>query len=85
VAANFGTEVVQQNQEAYMRAAWEQIGEVLAANRRIRFAQYARYASLRWYQGSLVPLQANALTRQRAMVMTMPVQGQHGAARAGVE
>jgi hypothetical protein len=74
VAANFGTEVVQQNQEAYMRAAWEQIGEVLAANRRIRFAQYARYASLRWYQGSLVPLQANALTRQRAMVMTMPVQ-----------
>ncbi len=74
VAANFGTEVVQQNQETYMRAAWEQIGDVLAANRRIRLAQFARYASMRWYERSLLVLQSNPQTRQRALVMTMPVQ-----------
>jgi len=74
VAANFGAEVVQQNQEIYMRAAWEQIGDVLAANRRIRLAQFARYASMRWYERSLLALQANPQTRRRALVMTMPVQ-----------
>jgi hypothetical protein len=74
VTANFGTEVVQQNQETYMRAAWEQIGDVLAANRRIRLAQFARYASMRWYERSLLALQANPQTRQRVLVMTMPVQ-----------
>lgn len=74
VAANFGTEVVQQNQETYMRAAWEQIGDVIAANRRIRFAQFARYASFRWYQRSILPLQTNPQTSERALVLTMPVQ-----------
>jgi hypothetical protein len=74
VAANFGTEVVQQNQEAYMRAAWEQIGDVIAANRRIRLAQFAKYASLHWYQASVLPLHANPQTRQRALAMAMPVQ-----------
>jgi len=74
VAANFGAEVVQQNQEIYMRAAWEQIGDVLAANRRIRLAQFARYASMRWYERSLLALQAHPQTRRRALVMTMPVQ-----------
>ncbi|MEU9338561.1 hypothetical protein AB0D49_36335 [Streptomyces sp. NPDC048290] len=42
LAAGFGTEVVQAHQEEYMAAAWEQIGEVLEANRRIRAAQLAR-------------------------------------------
>lgn len=74
VAANFGTEVVQKNQETYMRSAWEQIGDVIEANRRIRIAQYARYASLSWYFGSVLPLQANPVLHQRALVMTMPVQ-----------
>lgn len=46
-AAGFGTKVVQQNQEAYMSAAWDQIGDVLEANRRIREAQLAKYAGLR--------------------------------------
>jgi hypothetical protein len=74
VAANFGTEVVQQNQETYMRAAWEQIGDVLAANQRIRYAQFARYASMHWYQQSVLPMQANPVMQQRALVLTMPVQ-----------
>lgn len=42
VAAGFGTAVVQDNQEEYMAAAWNQIGEVLEANRRIRLGQLAR-------------------------------------------
>lgn len=43
-AAGFGTKVVQQDQETYMEAAWDQIGDVLEANRRIRQAQLARIA-----------------------------------------
>ncbi|MAU01155.1 MAG: hypothetical protein CL608_28765 [Anaerolineaceae bacterium] len=43
-AAGFGTEVVQKNQEEYMDAAWDQIGDVLEANRRIRQAQLAKAA-----------------------------------------
>ncbi|HYD38306.1 MAG TPA: hypothetical protein VEA60_11875 [Allosphingosinicella sp.] len=44
VAAGFGTKVVQQHQESYMEAAWEQIGDVIEANRRIRHAQLARHS-----------------------------------------
>jgi len=43
-AAGFGTKVVQDNQETYMEAAWDQIGDVLEANRRIRRAQMAKAA-----------------------------------------
>lgn len=43
-AAGFGTKVVQKNQEEYMEAAWDQIGDVLEANRRIRQAQLAKAA-----------------------------------------
>ncbi|WP_028926215.1 hypothetical protein [Pseudonocardia acaciae] len=42
VAANFGTQVVQARQEEFMAAAWEQVGDVLTANARIRAAQLAR-------------------------------------------
>ncbi|QDQ09592.1 hypothetical protein [Streptomyces spectabilis] len=42
VAAHFGTQVVQARQEELMAAAWAQVGEVLAANSRIRAAQLAR-------------------------------------------
>ncbi len=38
VAAGFGTDVVQENDERYMNAAWQQIGDVLTANALIRFA-----------------------------------------------
>ena len=44
VAAGFGTTVIQAKQEEYMSAAWEQIGDVLEANRRIRQAQLAKVA-----------------------------------------
>lgn len=73
-AANFGTEVVQANQEDYMRAAWEQIGEVLDANRRIRLAQFARYASRRWYERSVAPMATRPTLADKALFFTLPVQ-----------
>jgi hypothetical protein len=42
VAANFGTRVIQDRQEEFVAAAWAQVGDVLAANARIRAAQLAR-------------------------------------------
>ncbi len=62
-AAGFGTTVIQDNQEAYMDAAWDQIGAVLEANRRIRQAQLASRTSLKWHRelaGAASP--ADALT-----------------------
>lgn len=38
VAAGFGTRVVQENQEYFMRKAWEQATKVIEANRRIRLS-----------------------------------------------
>lgn len=35
-AAGFGTKVIQQNQENYMRRAWDQVQKILDANRRIK-------------------------------------------------
>ncbi|HVE87930.1 MAG TPA: hypothetical protein VND93_33965 [Myxococcales bacterium] len=49
-AAGFGTKVVQQTQESLMEAAWDQIGDVLEANRRIRQAQLARIAGRSLFQ-----------------------------------
>jgi hypothetical protein len=56
VAAGFGTRVVQENQEKYMDAAWNQIGKVLEGNRRIRRGQLAEMASFSWHQRYLSPL-----------------------------
>ncbi|NKQ37367.1 MAG: hypothetical protein HF973_17345 [Chloroflexi bacterium] len=72
VTAGFGTGVVQKNQESYMNAAWEQIGDVLEANRRIRLAQLAKLTSLRWYTRYLLPLEQHRM--ERAFQLTMPVQ-----------
>lgn len=53
-SAGFGTNIIQDGQENYMRAAWEQVGEIVEANRRIRLAQLAREISLRYYQRHLL-------------------------------
>jgi hypothetical protein len=55
-AAGFGTGVVQDNQEDYMAAAWEQVGEVLESNKKIKFAQLALEASAHWYAAYLAPV-----------------------------
>jgi hypothetical protein len=56
VAAGLGALVVQQNQEKYMEAAWQQVGQVQQVNRRLRQAQLARSASKVYYQRHLVGL-----------------------------
>lgn len=74
VAANFGTEVIQRNQEAYMTAAWEQIGDVLEANRWIRLAQLAKHVGRRWYARYLLPLHQDVRTWERSLAIVMPVR-----------
>lgn len=71
VCAGFGTRVVQEQQEKYMDAAWEQIGKVLEANRRIRRGQLAREISLMWYERHLKPLAAANL--EQSVYMLAPV------------
>ena len=68
VPAGFGTEVVQENDEKYMNAAWAQIGDVIEANNRIRMAQLAQAALLSWHTRHIVSLES-----ERAFVLTAPV------------
>lgn len=73
VSAGFGTEVIQQNQETYMEGAWDQIGDVLEANRRIRFAQSALHAARQLHRRHLAPL-AKA-SDAGVVLMAAPVAG----------
>jgi hypothetical protein len=73
-AAGFGTAVVQQNQEEYMNAAWEQVGEVIEANKRIRRAQFAKLTATRWHARSFLVLAQRVETQDRAVTLTLPVQ-----------
>lgn len=72
VPAHFGTRVVQQNQEDYMDAAWEQVGDVLKANKQIRFALFAQAASKIWYQKYLK--ETVAVNPAKVMLFSSPVQ-----------
>jgi len=69
VASGTGTRVVQKNQEEYMHAAWEQVGDVLEANNKIRFAQMAREVSARFHGKHITPLNTG-----KALAFTAPVQ-----------
>src|SRR5579864_2859475 len=71
VAASFGTDVVSTNAEEYMNDAWEQIGDVLAANTKIRRLQLATEVSSRWHSQSLLPLASS--NAERALLYTAPV------------
>ena len=71
VPAAFGTEVVQANDEVYMDDAWQQIGDVLDANARIRRLHLATDVSLRWYDAHLTPLVA--ADPERAFAIAGPV------------
>jgi hypothetical protein len=57
-AAGFGTSVVQRNQEDYLHRAWQQVGDVIEANRRIRQAQLALSAGFQTLRKNLEPLRA---------------------------
>ncbi|MDE2389165.1 MAG: hypothetical protein KGN35_08825, partial [Betaproteobacteria bacterium] len=71
-AAGFGTGVIVANQEEYMDAAWDQVGDVLEANRQIRLAQLAKITANSWYQKQVLPLQQ--ISHDKIMFMTAPVQ-----------
>lgn len=67
VSAGFGTKVIQKGQEDYMRRAWQQLGDVLSANQKIRQVQMSIAASMRVFSrhfASLPPDQQIALTQQ---------------------
>lgn len=70
LAAGFGTRVLQSNQERYMQAAWEQVGDVIEANRRIRLAQLSRLVARGWWAGQLEPMVAAA--PGRVLALTAP-------------
>lgn len=71
-AAGFGTDVIIANQEEYMDAAWDQVGDVLEANRQIRLAQLAKITANSWYQKQVLPLQQ--ISHDKILFMTVPVQ-----------
>ena len=56
-AGGLGARVVRANQERYVRIAWEQIGDVLTVNRRIRHAQLATKAASAMYSRSFLVLE----------------------------
>lgn len=69
--AGFGTQVVQQNQEAYMESAWKQVGDILKANQQIRWAQAAREVAWIWYDKHLRPI--SITHTDKFITMTAPV------------
>ena len=69
VASGLGTKVIQKGQEEYMQAAWEQVGDVIALNNKIRWAQVAKEVSLSWYTKHILPLET-----AKAYSFTAPVQ-----------
>jgi hypothetical protein len=71
VAAHFGANVVETNREEYMNDAWQQIGDVLAANHRIRLLQLAKEVSWRWYTRHLTTLATT--NSEHAFSLTAPV------------
>lgn len=73
VAASFATDVVETNAETYMDYAWQQIGDVLAANQKIRHLQLATEVSTVWFDRHLTPL-AN-VDPERALSLSAPVTG----------
>lgn len=71
VASGYGTNVVQTKQEEYMDAAWDQIGAVLEANRKIRLARFARLVSTVWHGAQLTPMFATV--QAKALALTAPM------------
>src|SRR5690606_23229948 len=57
VFAGAGTEVIRRNQEDYMNIAWQQIGEVMEANRKLNQLKVTKAANYAVYDRHLLPLQ----------------------------
>ncbi len=72
VPAHFGTRVVQENQEDFMQAAWEQIGEVLNANQQVRYGQCCIASSSALHAKHFI--QANQSSSSKILLLTAPLQ-----------
>jgi len=70
--ANFGSNVIQEKQETYMDAAWEQVGDVLEANRRLRWAKLASFTTKVWYKKNIQPQPGVAI--EKYLSLTTPIQ-----------
>lgn len=55
-AAGLGTRVIQDRQETFMDAAWEQVGRILDAQRRVRLGQFGVLVSQTWWTRHLQPI-----------------------------
>ena len=66
--SGFGTRVVQTRQEDYMKRAWQQVGQVIEANRRIRQAQLSIPAGYQILKKNLEPLSPDQI-----LALTAPV------------
>jgi hypothetical protein len=71
VAAGIGTRVIQDQQEVFMDAAWEQIGKVLEARTRVRLGQFGVLVSDIWYDRHLVP--TVGVSRQQTLLLMAPL------------
>ena len=71
VAAGIGTRVIQDAQETLMDAAWEQIGKVLEAQRKIWAGQFGLLTSLVWYEKHLLP--TVAVSKNRGLLLIAPL------------
>lgn len=71
-SANYGTTVIQDKQEEYMDAAWSQVGDVLEANRRLRWSRFAGFTSRIWYKKNLLPRPGVAM--EHYLELTTPLQ-----------
>lgn len=70
-AANFGTQVIQLNQEQYMDAAWSQVGEIMEANRRFERGRMAQVVSEIWYRDNIVA--KDGVSAERYLQRTAPM------------
>jgi len=71
VAAGFGTLVVQENQEALMASAWQQVGEIERINQLLRQGQFARAGSMSIYHHHFIKMSNETL-----ITITSPVNPQ---------
>ena len=69
VAAGLGTKAIQKGQEEFMQSAWEQVGDIIEANNKIRWAQLAKEVSFSWYTKHLTPL-----NHSKSYSFTAPIQ-----------
>jgi hypothetical protein len=62
-AGGFGTRVVRERQEEYVNAAWQQVGEVIEANRTLRLYQFGMGVSLSWFARHVAPIRTSSPSR----------------------